>query len=221
MKSNATVLLLSTTVYPALIAAVVVSIEPRSSVTWCQDFVSYAQHLNTYIALHLEDTTDGYHYDFCVGLIRTSFVSKRHWFFSTCQIKMYLKFQTCQRRVARMEEGRWTRRRSWASSTRSSELSGAHQNPITEYFQSKNLLSWNLCDRPTEDFDPEQEDWEKAVKVRASFVFLSHLFNFCRQVCNKILNLDSNDMAAFQCKVRSVWRFNEILFVMKDIWSFM
>ena len=35
----------------------------------------------------------------------------------------------------------------------------------TEYFQSKNLLSWNLCDRPTEDFDPEQEDWEKAVKV--------------------------------------------------------
>ena len=33
MKSNATVLLLSTTVYPALIAAVVVSIEPRSSVT--------------------------------------------------------------------------------------------------------------------------------------------------------------------------------------------
>ena len=156
-----------------------------------------------------------------VGLIRTSFVSKRHWFFSTCQIKMYLKFQTCQRRVARMEEGRWTRRRSWASSTRSSELSGAHQNPSTEYFQSKNLLSWNLCDRPTEDFDPEQEDWEKAVKVRASFVFLSHLFNFCRQVCNKILNLDSNDMTAFQCKVRSVWRFNEILFVMKDIWSFM
>ena len=91
----------------------------------------------------------------------------------------------------------------------------------TEYFQSKNLLSWNLCDRPTEDFDPEQEDWEKAVKVRASFVFLSHLFNFCRQVCNKILNLDSNDMTAFQCKVRPVWRFNEILFVMKDIWSFM
>ena len=40
----------------------------------------------------------------------------------------------------------------------------------TEYFQSKNLLSWNLCDRPTEDFDPEQEDWEKAVKVRASFI---------------------------------------------------
>ena len=104
-----------------------------------------------------------------VGLIRTSFVSKRHWFFSTCQIKMHLKFQTCQRRVARMEEGRWTRRRSWASSTRSSELSGAHQNPSTEYFQSKNLLSWNLCDRPTEDFDPEQEDWEKAVKVKFCF----------------------------------------------------
>ena len=81
---------------------------------------------------------------------------------------------------------------------------------MSEYFQSKNLLSWNLCDRPTEDFDPEQEDWEKAVKVRASFVFLSHLFNFCRQVCNKILNLDSNDMTAFQCKVRSVWRFNEV-----------
>jgi len=63
MKSNATVLLLSATVYPALLAAVVVSIEP--SATWCQDFVSYAQHLNIYIALHLEDTTDGYHCDFC------------------------------------------------------------------------------------------------------------------------------------------------------------
>ena len=80
-----------------------------------------------------------------VGLIRTSFVSKRHWFFSTCQIKMYLKFQTCQRRVARMEEGRWTRRRSWASSTRSSELSGAHQNPIIQNISNQKIYFLGIC----------------------------------------------------------------------------
>ena len=38
--------------------------------------------------------------------------------------------------------------------------------------------------RPTEDFDPSPEDYEKAVKI-----------------CNKILNLDSNDVTAFHCKV--------------------
>jgi len=51
--------------------------------------------------------------------------------------------------------------------------------------------------RPTEDFDPEQEDWEKAVKV-----------------CNKILNLDSNDVTAFHCKVVALMqagRFAETL----------
>ena len=38
--------------------------------------------------------------------------------------------------------------------------------------------------RPTEDFDPSPEDYEKAVKI-----------------CNKILNLDPNDVTAFHCKV--------------------
>ena len=72
--------------------------------------------------------------------------------------------------------------------------------------------------RPTEDFDPEQEDWEKAIKASVpqlldvfshfasvSFIFLLSsfiLYWLCDQVCNKILNLDSNDVTAFHCKVR-------------------
>merc|ERR1719244_1304180 len=38
--------------------------------------------------------------------------------------------------------------------------------------------------RPTADFDPAQEDYEKAIKV-----------------CNKLLNLDQNDKTAFHCKI--------------------
>jgi len=38
--------------------------------------------------------------------------------------------------------------------------------------------------RPSADFDPAQEDYEKAIKV-----------------CNKLLNLDQNDKTAFHCKI--------------------
>ena len=79
--------------------------------------------------------------------------------------------------------------------------------------------------RPTEDFDPEQEDWEKAVKV-SLHQFLAHfLLSFCLicivqvsfclicivQVCNKILNLDSNDVTAFHCKVGFGLQISELL----------
>lgn len=54
--------------------------------------------------------------------------------------------------------------------------------------------------RPSDEFEPEQEDWEKAVKV-----------------CNKILNLDSQDATAFHCKVVALMQVGKFAEVLKQV----
>ena len=54
--------------------------------------------------------------------------------------------------------------------------------------------------RPSEDFDPASEDYEKAVKVMlACLVYVTH--DNSVQICNKILNCDPTDSTAFHCKI--------------------
>jgi len=54
--------------------------------------------------------------------------------------------------------------------------------------------------RPSDDFEPEVEDYEKAVKV-----------------CNKILNLDNNDSTAFHCKVVALMQAGKFPEVLKQL----
>jgi len=54
--------------------------------------------------------------------------------------------------------------------------------------------------RPSSEFDPQQEDYEKAIKV-----------------CNKILNLEPGDGTAFQCKVVAMIQAGKFLDCLKQI----
>jgi len=54
--------------------------------------------------------------------------------------------------------------------------------------------------RPTDDFEPEVEDYEKAVKV-----------------CNKILNLDTGDSTAFHCKIVALMQAGKFTEVIKQL----
>lgn len=54
--------------------------------------------------------------------------------------------------------------------------------------------------RPSDDFEPEVEDYEKAVKV-----------------CNKILNLDTSDSTAFHCKVVALMQAGKFAEVLKQL----
>jgi len=54
--------------------------------------------------------------------------------------------------------------------------------------------------RPSEEFDPEVEDYERAIKV-----------------CNKIINLDTSDSTAFHCKVVALMQIGKFTEVLKQI----
>jgi len=63
-------------------------------------------------------------------------------------------------------------------SKKGADKGGGKTEDITKLYKELSAL------RPSADFDPAVEDYEKAIKV-----------------CNKILNLDQNDKTAFHCKI--------------------
>lgn len=81
-------------------------------------------------------------------------------------------------------------------SKKGGDKGGKEKGPVDTSAYYKELAAL----RPSDDFDPSIEDYEKAIKV-----------------CNKILNLDSQDVTAFQCKVVAMIQAGKFADCLKQI----